>query len=722
MIARHLILAVVTGVVTITPLVLATRGDHDDTESAAERLLRPLSGLSLGSGAEEWEQADPALAAMLGFRVDTAKRAQAVAQLKRANELTEKKQYAEAVTAYRTASELLPSLKDWIAVFSAGASARAGDTAAVARRTADLDSTLMRDWVWRARVRAQREAGHSTRAIQLATTAAGRLPTPRLKAQAWTMVADMQLERGDTAAARTSLVKALDEGPLTDTALEAARRLSELPRLTAREHLRIGRIYVTFGNTKRGFTSLQKFLDAKTGDAATERQVRMQIANAYFAAGGYVDAERIYKKVAAASSGNDAAEALFQAGRAQYRRGTPEVGVATFRTVTERYPSTAAAVKALFMLGDLSHDVADDARAKQYYTTATKRSPGSEYAGTAFMRLGAMAMASGQVAEAQRIFIDYAAAHPNGPRHQQAVYWEARARMAAGDQDAGRKTLRQARDLDPFTWYGLRASELLGEPGIEHHLGPVPVTAPPVQLAVAAALDRYDLLREVGWNEAASYELTRVRTMFRSALPAQYALAEGLNARQQTTTAISVGRELLRNEGKWNDRLLRIIYPLPFEQSIIAHARSHQIDPYFMAALIRQESAFNPVATSGAGAIGLMQVMPPTGRVLARSLGIPEFNSNMLRQPEINLRLGSRYLADQIRAYGGRPDYVLAAYNAGPSRVARWRSFPEAADPDLFMERIPFEETRDYVRIVQLNARIYGALYGTQKSDVIEAR
>src|SRR5690606_28303815 len=109
--------------------------------------------------------------------------------------------------------------------------------------------------------------------------------------------------------------------------------------------------------------------------------------------------------------------------------------------------------------------------------------------------------------------------------------------------------------------------------------------------------------------------------------------------------------------------------------------------------------------------IGLMQVMPTTGRSLARTLGIRRFNADMLAQPELNIVFGMRYLADQLRTYGNRLDAVLAAYNAGPTRVERWKQFPEFDDTLLFAERIPFVETRDYVRIVQNNRRIYAALY-----------
>jgi soluble lytic murein transglycosylase len=126
---------------------------------------------------------------------------------------------------------------------------------------------------------------------------------------------------------------------------------------------------------------------------------------------------------------------------------------------------------------------------------------------------------------------------------------------------------------------------------------------------------------------------------------------------------------------------------------------------------MRQESRFNPRAMSAAKAVGLMQVVPATGRMLARGENMGTITAEKLTDPEINIRLGTKFLGDLMRTWQARPDAVLVAYNAGPSRMERWRRFPEYAEPDLFLERIPFAETRDYVRVVRVNTTIYHALY-----------
>ena len=190
------------------------------------------------------------------------------------------------------------------------------------------------------------------------------------------------------------------------------------------------------------------------------------------------------------------------------------------------------------------------------------------------------------------------------------------------------------------------------------------------------------------------------------------ALAEGLNARDRTLTGINVGWAARRAGEPWTDRLVRIVYPFPYQELVLREADEAGVDPLLLAALIRQESAFVPDIVSSAGAIGLMQVMPATGRELARSLGVPGFTPETLESPEVNLHLGARFLIDQLRRYGPELPLVLSAYNAGPARANRWRTFPEASDLLRLTERIPFSETRGYVKNVTRNRRLYEALYG----------
>jgi soluble lytic murein transglycosylase len=191
-------------------------------------------------------------------------------------------------------------------------------------------------------------------------------------------------------------------------------------------------------------------------------------------------------------------------------------------------------------------------------------------------------------------------------------------------------------------------------------------------------------------------------------------VAEALIERGRTIDGINVGWALLEQEGGWDKQLLRVTFPFPYRELIRREAEEWGIDPLVMAAIIRQESAFKSDIVSRAGAIGLMQVMPPTGAQLARRHGPDPFTDATLTAPEVNLHLGAAFFVDMSRRYDHDLPLVLSAYNAGPTRATAWRRFPEAVDPLRFTERIPIEETRGYVKSVRRNVALYRALYAEE--------
>jgi soluble lytic murein transglycosylase len=170
--------------------------------------------------------------------------------------------------------------------------------------------------------------------------------------------------------------------------------------------------------------------------------------------------------------------------------------------------------------------------------------------------------------------------------------------------------------------------------------------------------------------------------------------------------------------GEAGDRLpadvWRIMFPLAYEPQLRAKAMEEGLDPSLVAALILQESTFDAAALSGAGARGLMQVIPATGRKLARDLGV-RWQRASLHHPETSLDFGTRYLRQMSDRYGGQVERVLAAYNAGPHRVDAWDLQQPGQSAEEFTESIPFTETRGYVMIILANREQYRRLYGLDR-------
>jgi len=155
------------------------------------------------------------------------------------------------------------------------------------------------------------------------------------------------------------------------------------------------------------------------------------------------------------------------------------------------------------------------------------------------------------------------------------------------------------------------------------------------------------------------------------------------------------------------------LFPKPYWSDLKRSAAANGLDPYLVASLIRQESEFNPNAVSRANAVGLMQLLPKTGKAVAKEVKLKRYSASQLYTPAVNMQLGTRYFRGMVDRFGGSFEYALAAYNAGSDRVDEWLAQGKYRDPQEFVESIPFTETREYVQAILRNASVYKQLYGT---------
>ena len=154
---------------------------------------------------------------------------------------------------------------------------------------------------------------------------------------------------------------------------------------------------------------------------------------------------------------------------------------------------------------------------------------------------------------------------------------------------------------------------------------------------------------------------------------------------------------------------LKMYYPVRYTDEIRKYAGRQQLDPHLVQGLIHQESYYNPSARSRVGATGLMQLMPPTAEQHARSMGI-SFSRSRLTDPDVNIRLGTFHLRMLMNLFGGKEQYAVAAYNAGQGRVAQWQRAAGRKPLDEFVESIPFDETRGYVKRVAMLKAVYARI------------
>jgi soluble lytic murein transglycosylase len=176
----------------------------------------------------------------------------------------------------------------------------------------------------------------------------------------------------------------------------------------------------------------------------------------------------------------------------------------------------------------------------------------------------------------------------------------------------------------------------------------------------------------------------------------------------------------LARTGYWDD--LRIRFPLPYRGRVLTGADRQAIDPAWVYAIMRQESLFRPDVKSPAGALGLMQIMPATGRKIAGDLQLARPGDYAILRTDTNIRFGTYYLRYTLDRLQGNPMLATAAYNAGPRRVEQWLPERGKVEADIWAETIPFKETRKYVKRVMEFATVYHSLLEDDAAGAMKAR
>ncbi len=282
-------------------------------------------------------------------------------------------------------------------------------------------------------------------------------------------------------------------------------------------------------------------------------------------------------------------------------------------------------------------------------------------------------------------------------------YWRAVALRETQNPAAARKILLQISDETSF--YGLLAREMLD--------GSVRIASRPARPLSNDEMARLD--QDPGIQR--SYALLRAG-LRPEAIQEWSAAMRGRNDAELLQAALHaqnlgfIDRTIAAADRTQKEHDFRLRFPTPFKDLVVPEAQQQAIDPWWVLGLIRQESRFIPDIRSSVGATGLMQIMPATGKMLARQVGMKNTSKLQLNDIKTNLRLGTTYMRQLHERFGGSALLASAAYNAGPSRAVTWRAaLPQRIEGAAFAESIPFSETRDYVKRVLTNAVLYHAVH-----------
>ncbi len=401
---------------------------------------------------------------------------------------------------------------------------------------------------------------------------------------------------------------------------------------------------------------------------------------------------------------------MMSAARIYERGGQYDKAVETWARVANEYPGSAQAPDALFLMGVI------------YY-----RQGNFPMALDAFERSRTLSQAATEQAR--------------------AYLWTGKTQQKLGDNEAALNAWRVGQNLDAGGYYSERARDLLTDrtpfaAASSTNLTPDIATerrdadawirltfnlAPETDLTGLGSLSsdvrviRGKEYWDLGLYEEARLEYENLRIELETTQDAvnSYRLANYLMDIGLYRSAIFAARQVLTMAGldEHTESMMappyfsRIRYGLYYSDIIIPEAQKNGFDPLFAFSVIRQESLFEGFVNSSAGARGLMQIIPTTGAQIASELGQPNYTENDLYRPLISVRFGTHYLANNLRLFNGDLYAALAAYNGGPGNSLEWKNL-SGDDPDLFLESVRFEETRNYLRNIYEIHIVYRRLYG----------
>jgi len=687
-----------------------------------EWLARAEAGeglLLLGRGYEEAGRLGEAADAYRRYAGVPGARSRAEALARRGSVLRAAGRHAESAAAFGAAAEQTPALRDWLRALQAEALARVGNPRVVAVASAASGSSgAVRARLARAEASYWTSAGDTARALERLEREAQALASLGERADAASLSLDRArlLARVGRSGEARELLRAVaaDSAAAAEIRLQAARLLGDVAgSLSAAEETARAAAFEAAGRPGLAARSIRLSIAAGAPD---DPELRLRQGRLLWEERDFGPARSTLQDAAARlADPARAAEAEVYAARALLRMD-PGAGLASLRRVAETRAGTPAAGVALFVLGDQS---GNRAQAISYYRQSASVG-GSPEAREALFRVGDRSLKAGDPVAAARAWEEFVARYPHGDDAARAAYAAGVIHERAGREAAARAMYTAAMAAEPASYHAVRAGERLGADPLARTLA---TPQPWVGLAsdasdAAAVLRRLQLLEDAGLEAEWREELDAAQRRYDRRPVALLALAEGVRDRGHTVEAIRMGRRLLdARGGRWDRRLLRVVFPFPYREILEDEAEDAGIDPALLAGLVRQESSFDPEARSRVGARGLGQIMPSTARWLAPAAGVRVFRESLLEVPEVNLAMGARYLRDQLRRYDGAHDLALAAYNAGPSRADRWRrELGYGGDVDRFRERIPFDETREYVQVVLRNAAVYRRLYGAERS------
>ncbi len=454
---------------------------------------------------------------------------------------------------------------------------------------------------------------------------------------------------------------------------------------------------------------------ARELDAKTRLRAERGRADCLFQRRRYAEAEAAYRQLAREDPSD--IDAAIRAARSQARGGKTDEAVQSLTAIAKRTERTHRA-RAQYLIAIIVRDE-DPESADRLLRRVEKQRHASGLSRTARWRLAWSELQSGQYPAAIKRLRPLTRGPLADIEVRRARYWSAVAELQV-DLETGREKLRALVEKVPLSYYGMLSADRLGlNPNVEHSfIGKASTSGPflPEQRAT--------WLLDGGLHDQARAEVeswSRSGRLKRAQRVAAAALLHRLGDHFSAVRLLINGFGGALEQGidpEWR-AAWQYAWPQPFSPAVDAAAEEFEFDPALVYAVMREESTYRPGVESPAGALGLMQIIPPTGDRIANTLGVEPFAPALLFDPSTNIRFGTYYLKYLTGLVDGSQSLAIASYNAGPEAVTGWINRDGPLPDDAFVDSVPYSETRRYLRKVIRSWRVYRLLYmrGAEGAD-----
>jgi len=455
--------------------------------------------------------------------------------------------------------------------------------------------------------------------------------------------------------------------------------------------------------------------------------IQLSLATALLKSGHAKDAKRTLDSLVP-SSADINAHKLYLLGEVARGSDNDDEFLKDLDQLRQQAPTSPWLEQGLLSAGNVFLLRKDYDRAIDAYRELQQRFPNAGRAPYAHWKAAWLTLRQGRKAEAEKEFEEQIGLYPSSNEVPAALYWRARLAEEDGETAKARAFYQKLSDRFRNYYYAdlarkqLKVLKSTGEPisyALLDKVAPVDAKAdivaddpPSDNLRVQKA----ELLGNGGLVDLAARELQAASNEEKGDWVAPET-ARLFQENEFYNRGIEIMKRAVPNYFAMDIPALprsywEALFPRPYWADLKRYSTQNELDPFLVASLIRQESEFNAGAVSHKNAVGLMQLLPGTGKKVAKEEKLRHFNANQLFTPGVNLQLGTRYFRTMVDKFGSF-EYALAAYNAGSDRVEDWLSAGNYRDPQEFVESIPFTETREYVQAILRNASVYRQLYGT---------